>query len=352
VSDNNGLSYFYSDHLGSASALQKPDASMAYTWYLPFGGYRPGSAPTQTITDRDFTGQRENMELGLLYYNARFYAPTLGRFISADTIIPDLTNPQQFNRFTYSLNNPTRYSDPSGHCIFGIDTAVCIAAAISAGVGLIVDYGSQVVDNMQAGMPFWDAVYKDNINWRQTAVSTVSSGVGGAVAGPIAGKAGSSLISKLMWHGLGGAVGGLVGGQTGALAEASWDEAANLLSGSGIDGQRFLNNAQDAGLLDGTEMAIDTTSGAVLAWAGAGFNAALSRAVPSPWQPTVPRRTVIKFTPTLEGTRMYFELEGKWVEVPPDRVAQLIQALSQGLVDVASDIIIETVDANADISSP
>ncbi|MBX3056322.1 MAG: hypothetical protein KF770_07615 [Anaerolineae bacterium] len=36
------------------------------TWYLPFGGYRPGSAPTQTITDRDFTGQRENMELGLL----------------------------------------------------------------------------------------------------------------------------------------------------------------------------------------------------------------------------------------------------------------------------------------------
>jgi hypothetical protein len=36
-----------------------------------FGGYR-GFDPSQTITDRDFTGQKENMELGLLYYNARF----------------------------------------------------------------------------------------------------------------------------------------------------------------------------------------------------------------------------------------------------------------------------------------
>jgi hypothetical protein len=88
VSGNNGLSYFYSDHLGSASALQKPDATMAYTWYLPFGGYRPGSAPSQTITDRDFTGQRENMELGLLYYNARFYAPTL-----ADSSAPTPSSP-------------------------------------------------------------------------------------------------------------------------------------------------------------------------------------------------------------------------------------------------------------------
>jgi hypothetical protein len=50
--------------------------------YLPFGGYRPGSAPTQTITDRDFTGQKENMELGLLYYNARFYVPFLNHTVA------------------------------------------------------------------------------------------------------------------------------------------------------------------------------------------------------------------------------------------------------------------------------
>jgi RHS repeat-associated protein len=84
-------------------------------WYLPFGGYRPGSTPTQTITDRDFTGQRENMELGLLYYNARFYAPYINRFISADTIVPDAVRPQSFNRYSYSYNNPISSIDPSGH---------------------------------------------------------------------------------------------------------------------------------------------------------------------------------------------------------------------------------------------
>ena len=55
------------------------------------------------------------MELGLLYYNARFYAPGLGRFLSADTIVPNPANPQQYNRYTYSLNSPINYADPDGH---------------------------------------------------------------------------------------------------------------------------------------------------------------------------------------------------------------------------------------------
>jgi hypothetical protein len=38
----------------------------------------------------------------------------VGRFISADVIVPDPTNPQQFNRYSYVLNNALRYTDPSG----------------------------------------------------------------------------------------------------------------------------------------------------------------------------------------------------------------------------------------------
>src|SRR5690606_21290634 len=64
---------------------------------------------------RDFTGQKENMELGLLYYGARFYVPSIGRFASADTIVPDPTNPQAFSRYSYVLNNPIVLIDPSGH---------------------------------------------------------------------------------------------------------------------------------------------------------------------------------------------------------------------------------------------
>jgi RHS repeat-associated protein len=117
VSSNNGLFFILSDHLGSTSLLTTSNGSVvpgSATWYLPFGGYR-GATPTQTITDRDYTGQRENMELDLLYYGARFYIPGLGRFASADSIVPNPMNPQSLNRYTYVLNRPLKFTDPSGH---------------------------------------------------------------------------------------------------------------------------------------------------------------------------------------------------------------------------------------------
>jgi RHS repeat-associated protein len=71
-----------------------------------------------SLTDINYTGQRLDLS-GLLNYNARMYDPTLGRFISADTIIPDRSNPQSRNRYSYVLNNPLKYTDPSGHCYEG-----------------------------------------------------------------------------------------------------------------------------------------------------------------------------------------------------------------------------------------
>ena len=81
-------------------------------------------------TDKLFTGQRQDSSTGLYYYRApsvgpgtfttdvsspltvtglwggRYYDPTIGRFISADTIVPDLTNPQTLNRYSYAVNRP------------------------------------------------------------------------------------------------------------------------------------------------------------------------------------------------------------------------------------------------------
>ena len=61
-----------------------------------------------------FTGQLDS-GLGLMYYGARFYDGALGRFISPDTIVPEPGNPQALNRYSYVLNNPLRYTDPTGH---------------------------------------------------------------------------------------------------------------------------------------------------------------------------------------------------------------------------------------------
>jgi hypothetical protein len=45
----------------------------------------------------------------------------LGRFISADDIAPGKDNPQNRNRYSYALNNPLKYTDPTGHCVEGFD---------------------------------------------------------------------------------------------------------------------------------------------------------------------------------------------------------------------------------------
>lgn len=78
--------------------------------YYPFGRTRAGDVPT----DIKFTGQRLD-DTGLYYYNARYYDATIGRFISPDTIIPRPWDPQSFNRYSYCLNNPLKYIDPSGY---------------------------------------------------------------------------------------------------------------------------------------------------------------------------------------------------------------------------------------------
>ncbi|MBI4334858.1 MAG: hypothetical protein HY673_26685, partial [Chloroflexi bacterium] len=51
----------------------------------------------------------------MMYYGARYYDSYLGRWISADSVVPHPGNPQDLNRFSYTRNNPLVYTDPTGH---------------------------------------------------------------------------------------------------------------------------------------------------------------------------------------------------------------------------------------------
>jgi RHS repeat-associated protein len=62
----------------------------------------------------NYTGQQLD-GTGLLYYHARYYDANLGRFISADRLVPDPNDPQDFNRYSYVKNNPVLHTDPTGH---------------------------------------------------------------------------------------------------------------------------------------------------------------------------------------------------------------------------------------------
>ena len=123
VPSNNGIFYFYNDQLGSVTSMSNASngatVSGTISRYLPFGDWR--TEPTAGLTDRGYTGHKHNNlggganDLGLIYMNARYYVPSLARFASADTIVPNPASPQSFNRFSYVLNSPHNYIDISGH---------------------------------------------------------------------------------------------------------------------------------------------------------------------------------------------------------------------------------------------
>jgi RHS repeat-associated protein len=121
------LNWLHSDPLGSASLATNASGGVVLNSeqrYTPFGSPRLNATGLQNKFT--FTGQRSFMdEVGLMDYNARMYSPLIGRFISADTIVPRLTDPQSLNRYSYVRNAPLSRIDPTGH----IDDCVGIACA-------------------------------------------------------------------------------------------------------------------------------------------------------------------------------------------------------------------------------
>ncbi len=114
VSQGGTVSFLLTDHLGStALTVNTAGAIVAELRYTAWGETRYSSGTTPT--SRQFTGQINETAIGLYYYNARFYDSSLGRFIQADTIIPNKYDALAYDRFTYSLNSPINYTDPSGH---------------------------------------------------------------------------------------------------------------------------------------------------------------------------------------------------------------------------------------------
>ncbi len=84
--------------------------------FYPFGGERQ---ITSNLTNQHFkfTGKERDSESGNDYFGARYYASSMGRWLSPDPgqiSRNHLANPQKWNKYNYTLNNPLRYFDPDG----------------------------------------------------------------------------------------------------------------------------------------------------------------------------------------------------------------------------------------------
>ena len=208
--------------------------------YEPFGDYII-DPDTDAITDQGFTGHQHNDEIGLIYMNARYYVPELGRFASADSIVPDPSNPQSFNRYSYVYNNPMMYNDPTGN--FGHILA-------GGAIGGLIGGGVKMYQNHQAGLPLSTDVGKAVVK------GAVVGGVGAATFG-----AGTMAGGSLM------AVAGVSTGSgiTASVAGGATITAASVLAGQSarITSNVLHKESWNSNLLEPSSMVFDATLGIV-----------------------------------------------------------------------------------------
>ena len=111
---NGECRYFLTDQVDSVNVVlnDKGDA-VTRTEYKPYGEtwIQEGDKTNRP----KFNSQELDPETGYYFYNARYYEAEIGRFVTADNIIPEEYSTQSWNRFSYCKGNPVRYKDPTGH---------------------------------------------------------------------------------------------------------------------------------------------------------------------------------------------------------------------------------------------
>ena len=216
-------SYFHEDHLGSVRLVTRAGSGgkvtvVFSTNYQPFGAQYAASGTDPNVK---YTGQWSEAA-GLYWNHARYYDPTLGRFVSADPVLGSLSGPQTLNRYAYVGNNPLTYVDPSGEFL------QILAGAI---IGGLVGYGLCV--------------------WATGGWTSRECGAAGLIGMAVGAFAGAT------W-GLGMAAFGV--GEVGGIAVGSWAAVgAGVASGAAAGAQTYFfasELAMGAGLMSPQDLSM------------------------------------------------------------------------------------------------
>jgi RHS repeat-associated protein len=142
------------------------------------------------LLDRGYTGHEHLLKAGLIHMNGRLYDPALHRFLQPDNYVQDPSNTQNYNRYGYVLNNPLKYTDPTGEEFISLTTALIIAVSVAATtytLGVMYGPGSFSFSGLFTTMIMaytsciltfgvGEAVGTIGNFWVKTAVSAVSHG--------------------------------------------------------------------------------------------------------------------------------------------------------------------------------
>jgi RHS repeat-associated protein len=144
-----GLFYLHRDYQGSIVGITNSTGQViekrlfdAWGALIKYGNLAGAATPPTGLggacmfLDRGYTGHEHLLNVGLINMNGRIYDPKLHRFLQPDNNIQDPYNTQNYNRYGYVMNNPMKYTDPSGeflNVIFGYIAAAYIYGAYGNG---------------------------------------------------------------------------------------------------------------------------------------------------------------------------------------------------------------------------
>lgn len=151
-SDEESL-FFNSDYTGSLDTVSLVDGKVLYHFNYSAWGEQSIMIKSDEaylcLLNRGFGGHEHMDEVGgLIHMNGRVYDPIIGRFLSPDPFISDFYNPQELNRYSYVLNNPFKYKDPTGHFfqfIFSILGHFFFSSMMNILTPCIATFASQVL---------------------------------------------------------------------------------------------------------------------------------------------------------------------------------------------------------------
>ncbi len=112
--------YFHTDYLGNYETItNESDNIVDKLSFDPWGRRNPltwtyNNVPQTHLFDRGFTGHEQLDAFKLIDMKGRAYDPFVARFLSVDPTIQFPQNSQSYNRYSYALNNPLKFTDPSG----------------------------------------------------------------------------------------------------------------------------------------------------------------------------------------------------------------------------------------------
>ena len=149
------ITFFHNDAAGSP--MLATDVNGMQIWketYRPYGEQLVDAAASQN-NKIWFTGKPYDDSTGLSYMGARYYDPTLGRFMGMDPALVDPNDLHTFNRYAYANNNPYRFKDPNGE----------VAIPIVLGSGILLGLGCAVWERCRGAF--------NKIDWKGIAGALV-----------------------------------------------------------------------------------------------------------------------------------------------------------------------------------